>query len=208
MRTCMLTCVILSIACATSVLADVIPGDVEYPESEPTNRVKVAESIPASYTVPSQAAANAAASVTVTVKVEPAKAAEAVRSPVVQVFAAELAKAETADVPKIFSAALAKVDSENIAPVLAVALEKAAEADIPRIAAALYASLVKATVKDIQPAELVKVETEWYERFHAVGGSKLYWILKVARERAEQGEDVSRLKAVFDATMNRWLMEE
>ena len=133
---------------------------------------------------------------------------KAVSADVPGLLAVALEKAVSADVPKIVAAALANAESVQIAPILKAALEKITEAEAPDVAAALYVALVSATVKDVQPADLVKIRTEWYERFHAVGGSKLYWILKVARERAEKGEDVSRLKAVFDATMNRWLMEE
>jgi hypothetical protein len=72
----------------------------------------------------------------------------------------------------------------------------------------MYAELVRATVKNCSPVELVKIRTEWYEKFHAKGGSKMWWILRVAKMRAERGEDVSSLKKAFDEAMNKWLMED
>ena len=86
-------------------------------------------------------------------------------------------------------------------------MASATDAQVPYVVAALYAELVRATVKDVQPTELVKIQTEWYEKFQAVGGSKLWWILRVAKPRAERGEDVSELKKAFDETMEKWLME-
>lgn len=124
------------------------------------------------------------------------------------VFAAVLAKVNPVDVPAVFEAALAKMEFSKLPDLLAVALEKATDAQVPYIAAAMYAELVRATVKNCSPVELAKIQTEWYEKFHAKGGSKMWWILRVAKMRAERGEDVSSLKKAFDETMNKWLLED
>jgi hypothetical protein len=112
------------------------------------------------------------------------------------------------DVPAVFESALAKMELSNLPDLLAVALEKATESQVPYIAAAMYAELVRATVKNSSPVELAKIKTEWYEKFHAKGGSKMWWILRVAKMRAERGEDVSSLKKAFEETMNKWLLED
>lgn len=52
---------------------------------------------------------------------------------------------------------------------------------------------------------MAKVKTEWYEKFEGVGGSRVYWILMLAREKAAKGDDVSKLKKAFDTSMTRWL---
>ena len=124
------------------------------------------------------------------------------------VFAAVLAKVNPVDVPAVFEAAIAKIEFSKIPDLLSVALEKATDAQVPYIAAAMYAELVRSTVKNCSPVELAKIKTEWYEKFHAKGGSKMWWILRVAKMRAERGEDVSSLKKAFDETMNKWLLED
>lgn len=124
------------------------------------------------------------------------------------VFAAVLARVNPVDVPAVFEAAISKMEFSKLPNLLAVALEKATEEQIPYIAAAMYAELVRATVKNCSPVELAKIQTEWYEKFHAKGGSKMWWIIRVAKMRAERGEDVSSLKKAFDETMNKWLLED
>jgi len=41
-----------------------------------------------------------------------------------------------------------------------------------------------------------------------MGGSRLHWILKLARERAARGESVENLKRAFDTSMTRWLTQD
>lgn len=55
------------------------------------------------------------------------------------------------------------------------------------------------------PAHKMKLPRGWYDMFHAVYGSRAYWILAIARARAENGEPVSDLKDRFDATIRAWL---
>ena len=96
----------------------------------------------------------------------------------------------------------------SVADVLAAELAKATEADAPAIAAAVYARLVALTVRGVDPVALAKIQAEWYERLKATPSSKAWWILRVAKERAERGEPVEKLKDAFDATMRAWLAEE
>ena len=117
--------------------------------------------------------------------------AQPVHVSVADVLAAELAKATSADVPRLLEVALARV----------------AESDAQKVAAAVYAAIVRVTTPSIEPAELVRVQAEWYERFKATPSSKAWWILRVARERAARGEPVEKLKQTFDATMRAWLEE-
>ena len=124
--------------------------------------------------------------------VAPVPEAKPVHMTVADVLAAKLAKATAAEVPRL----------------LEVALAKATEADAPAIAAAVYARLVALTVKGVDPVVLAKIQAEWYERLKATPSSKAWWILRVAKERAERGESVEKLKDAFDATMRAWLAEE
>lgn len=198
----------IAFALCVAVTRSAYPDAESEYDSEPAGEVVLKPIERVTFVVNPQPVVSTSSVLSVVASVEPAKEAVVTESPTVSSFAAELENAASVDVPNIVAAALAKADTVHIAPILKVALENITEAEAPAVAAALYAALVRATVKDVQPAGLVKIQTEWYERFHAVGGSKLYWILRVARERAEKGEDVSQLKAAFDATMNRWLKEE
>ena len=136
-----------------------------------------------------EAAAPAAATVA---DVAPVPEASPVHMTVAEVLAVALAKASAAEVPGILAAELAKV----------------AEADAPSVAVAVYSRLVELTVQGVAPAELVKLQTEWYERFAAMPSSKAWWILRIAKEKAERGEPVEKLKEAFDATMREWLAED
>ena len=124
------------------------------------------------------------------------------------VLEAELAKATAAEVPSILEVALAKATAAEVPRILEIALAKATASDAPAIAAAVYARLVALTVKGVDPVALAKIQAEWYERFKATPSSKAWWILRVAKERAERGESVEKLKEIFDATMRAWLAEE
>lgn len=155
-------------------------------------RVKVELSSPVSYKVSVSEVKPAKPAAFEVKDVYPVKESDPVKSKVVAAFAADIAVAAASEVPALLS----------------VALEKATEAQVPYIAAAMYAELVRATVKNCSPVELAKIKTEWYERFHAKGGSKLWWILHMAKICAERGEDVSSLKKAFDETMNKWILED
>lgn len=133
--------------------------------------------------------------------------AQPVHVSVADVLAAELAKATAADVPRLLEVALAKATAAEVPRILEIALAKATEADAPAIAAAVYARLVALTVKGVDPVALVKIQTEWYGRFTAVPNSKLWWILRIAKEKAERGESVDDLKEAFDRTIEAWLKE-
>lgn len=56
-----------------------------------------------------------------------------------------------------------------------------------------------------EPSQMRKVPTEWYDMFYSKYGSRAYWILAIARARADRGESVSDLKDRFDATIRAWL---
>ena len=124
------------------------------------------------------------------------------------VFTTEMAKVEKFDIPAVLESALAHIEYSQLPDLLEIDLDKATEARIPYIAAATYAEFVRSTVKKCSPIDLSKIKTEWYEIFQAKGGSKMWWILYMARMRAERGEDVSSLKKAFYKTMSKWLLED
>ena len=172
--------------------AAVLCGGLTAAQTNSVARAKVAPAVPAAPVVAVVAAV---------------PEAQPVHVSVADVLAAELAKATSADVPRLLEVALAKATSAEVPRLLEVALARVAESDAQKVAAAVYAAIVRVTTPSIEPAELVRVQAEWYERFKATPSSKAWWILRVARERAARGEPVEKLKQTFDATMRAWLEE-
>ena len=56
-----------------------------------------------------------------------------------------------------------------------------------------------------EPTKTIPIPTEWYDIYHARYGSRIYWILAIARDRSKRGEDVSDLKARFDFMIRSWV---
>jgi hypothetical protein len=202
---------ISSIFAVFSVAAEDIGFDTEFPEENVSSggqRVKVDLAVPVCIKSSDSRSVMQSESMSVAVQgSEPAEEAQRASLDVVDMFAAAIEKATPYDVPELFSVALANAGVENIGDIIAVAIEKVHEHHVPSFAAALYATIVHATVPNMSSVELIKIKEEWYEKFSAVEGSKLYWILRVAKERAERGDDVSSLKKAFDETMAKWLNE-
>lgn len=97
---------------------------------------------------------------------------------------------------------------DDIPSILNISVERIPKVDAPKVVAALYSKLIEITVPDIEKVKIVQLKTEWYEKFEAAGGSRLYWILKLAREKAARGESVEDLKRAFDTSMTRWLTQD
>ena len=123
---------------------------------------------------------------------------------------AALAKANAADVPRIVEAAIAKASAADVPRIVEAALAKAnaATARVAETAVEVYAKLYTLSEKAMPPEKLLELKVEWFQTFVARGGSKMWWILRRAREMAERGEPVDRLKAAFDATLSAWMAEE
>ena len=105
---------------------------------------------------------------------------------------------------------LDKVDNTSIdvPAILAAVVAKASAAEVPSIMAAIESGITKMDVADIWKVVEVASRDKWYERFEGEPGSKMWWILNVAREMAKDGKDVSKLKEAFDITMSKWISEE
>lgn len=97
----------------------------------------------------------------------------------------------------------------KVAAVFAADLAVEASYEVPSLLAVSPGYQVVAPFVNCTPTgKLVNIQTEWYDKFHAVQGSKIWWILRVAKKRAERGEDVSNLKKAFDETMEKWFLED
>ena len=134
--------------------------------------------------------------------------AQANAADVPRIVEAALAQASAADVPRIVAAIVATMERVSV-PSSPGALEaEAVTAKVAASAVEVYAALYTATAKNVPPERLLELKSEWYQIFTARGGSKMWWILTKARELAERGEPVDRLKAAFDATLSAWMAEE
>lgn len=70
-----------------------------------------------------------------------------------------------------------------------------------------YVSCDTIQAEAVQPVPAVP-PAAWYDRVEADEGSRAYWVLVSARERAGRGEDVSWLRVVFADTLARWMAKE
>lgn len=112
-----------------------------------------------------------------------------------------------ATVDSAFAVQLAQTSSAEVAAEVAAALASASEAQVPAILAALESRISSMTVPDVQRVIEVAVRDKWYERFVAVPGSKLYWIIKIAKEKAASGKNVDDLERAFYKTLQDWAKE-
>ena len=111
-------------------------------------------------------------------------------------------------IPDILARALAEAVAADVPKVVAKVLAEATEANLPSILAAVYTKLAEASAPESMPVDMIKTRLEWYERLVAVPASKAWWLLQIAKERAEKGESVEQLKLLFDKTIQDWLDEE
>ena len=164
-----------------------------------------------------------AASATAPLSIE-AALAKANAADVPRIVEAAIAKASAADVPRIVEAAIAKANAADVPRIVAAivaTMERvsvpdspeeleahAATARVAETAVEVYAKLYTLSEKAMPPEKLLELKVEWFQTFVARGGSKMWWILRRAREMAERGEPVDRLKAAFDATLSAWMAEE
>lgn len=64
---------------------------------------------------------------------------------------------------------------------------------------------VDAVALEAASEEIDRLRRPWYEKMSAPYGSKAYWVLRIAKDRASRGEDVSKLKETFDDIVKNWL---
>lgn len=148
-----------------------------------------------------------AASATAPLSIE-AALAKANAADVPRIAEAALAKASEADVPRIVAAIVATMERVSVPDSPEELEAHAATARVAETAVEAYAKLYTLSEKAMPPEKLLELKVEWFQVFVARGGSKMWWILRRAREMAERGEPVDRLKAAFDATLSAWMAEE
>ena len=124
------------------------------------------------------------------------------------IFAMALEKVDKADVPTLLAMAIENVDNMEVQKILAMALAHVDEMNCNKFVAETYIGLVKITTPTISAQELIDIRKEWYDKFHAHSGSKMWWILRIAKQKAENGEDLTEIKKSFEEAFKQWLAEE
>lgn len=124
------------------------------------------------------------------------------------IFPAETNMPIKVRVPEVIATMLVSATGIQVQSAIAQSLAMAVESNLPNVLAAVYAKMMQVMVPGISQVDLVKVRLEWYEKLVAVPASKAWWILEVAKKKAEQGQSVEDLKKLFDETINIWLQDE
>lgn len=75
---------------------------------------------------------------------------------------------------------------------------------------AAKAVLETGTSRQIEAVKESNLSDKWYDKYYAPEGSRVYWILRIAKTRAEQGrdDDVAKLYGIYLDSLDRWLTEE
>ena len=77
--------------------------------------------------------------------------------------------------------------------------------DVVAIPAVEHAEESQIAVDPIVPVQHPDAQPAWHDRIEAEKGSRAYWILYAAREKARRGEDTDALAAEFAQTLARWM---
>ena len=72
---------------------------------------------------------------------------------------------------------------------------------------AVHAAESQIEVDPVAPAQHLDAHPDWYNRIEAETGSRAYWILYTAREKARCGESTDSLAAEFAQTLARWMAQ-
>lgn len=87
------------------------------------------------------------------------------------------------------------------------AVEHAEEAtlEVSAVAPVEHAEEAQVEADPVVPVQRLDAHPDWYDRIEAEKGSRAYWILYAAREKARCGESTDALAAEFAQTLARWV---
>lgn len=89
----------------------------------------------------------------------------------------------------------------------AVEHAEAATLTVFAIPAAVHAAESQVEVDPVVQAKYLDAHPDWYNRIEAETGSRAYWILYTAREKARCGESTDALATAFVQTLSRWMAQ-
>lgn len=155
------------------------------------------------------------------VSAAPAPRAVMAAAPEVSVPAAAPVDFATASAPAVLAAVEAAVvrgDSETVAAALMAAATRADASAVLSAVSAAFAKADAAVAKAAVEAVLARGDAavaravmkaapfkQWFDVYAAPAGSRMWWLLQAARERAEQGGDVEDLRRVYMDALAEWL---
>ena len=89
------------------------------------------------------------------------------------------------------------------------AVEHAEEAtlEVFAVPAVEHAEASQIEADPVVPAQRLDEHPAWHDRIEAEKGSRAYWILYAAREKARCGESTDALAAEFVQTLARWMAQ-
>lgn len=79
--------------------------------------------------------------------------------------------------------------------------------EVSAVPAVGHAEESRIEVDPVVPARRVDAHPGWYDRIEAERGSRAYWILYAAREKARRGEDTGALAVEFARTLSQWVSQ-
>jgi len=77
--------------------------------------------------------------------------------------------------------------------------------EVSAVPAVEHAEESQIEVEPVVPVQHPVAHPAWHDRIEAEKGSRAYWILYAAREKARRGEDIDALAAEFAQTLARWM---
>ena len=83
----------------------------------------------------------------------------------------------------------------------------AATIDVAEIVPVSPAQMTQVEAEPVLPVQPASERTAWHDSIEAENGSKAYWILYMAREKAVRGEDTEELAKAFAQTLSKWIAQ-
>lgn len=109
-----------------------------------------------------------------------------------------------AAIAALLSFALAASAETNAVERVKVAVAPAPTVDAFDVSPVPLAEEVVAEASETATVPKADERGEWYERIEAKPGSRAYWVVFAAREKAKRGEDVAHLRRVMSDTLAKW----
>ena len=134
-------------------------------------------------------------------------AAELSHETVAEIIPVEAAQKTVMEVAQQLMVQLASASESQIASLTAALIQQLSKLDSDQFNQIVQQSQTKMTVDGLKALAQVVVFNKWYNRFQAVPGSKMYWILEIAKAKDEAGQDTSNLEMLFKQALDAWTSE-
>lgn len=95
----------------------------------------------------------------------------------------------------------------EVSAVPAVEHAERATLEVSAVPAVEHAEEAQIEVEPVVPVQHPVAHPDWHDRIEAEKGSRAYWILYAAREKAVRGEDTEDLAKAFAQTLSKWIAQ-